>query len=191
MLLSDFQVKWLENCSLLRCPHFSLTIRRSFLYSYPLAFPPPDQSGDKSAGHPKDHGSDTEMGEMLLRVRAFIYLLIYLFSCCTACGILVPWPGIEPGAPAVKVPSPNHWTAREFPRVRAFESDRFEIRLRCRGRVRVRVRGPGNLYFHKRIERLWCITGFWSHGFRWSLLAQGVLYSWKILPVSGFSRNEP
>ena len=29
--------------------------------------------------------------------------------------ILVPWPGIEPGPSAVKAPSPNHWTAREFP----------------------------------------------------------------------------
>ena len=30
-----------------------------------------------------------------------------------ACGILVPWPGIEPGLPAVEVRSLNHWTARE------------------------------------------------------------------------------
>ena len=29
--------------------------------------------------------------------------------------ILVPQPGIEPGALAVKARSPNHWTAREFP----------------------------------------------------------------------------
>ena len=28
---------------------------------------------------------------------------------------LVSQPGIEPQAPAVKVPSPNHWTVREFP----------------------------------------------------------------------------
>ena len=32
-----------------------------------------------------------------------------------ACGILVPQPGIEPGSPQWKLPSPNHWTAREFP----------------------------------------------------------------------------
>ena len=32
-----------------------------------------------------------------------------------ACGILVPWSGIEPGPSAVKVWSPNHWTAKEFP----------------------------------------------------------------------------
>ena len=32
-----------------------------------------------------------------------------------ACGILDPWPGIEPGAPEMKVPNPNHWTTRKFP----------------------------------------------------------------------------
>ena len=31
------------------------------------------------------------------------------------CGILVPRPGIEPGPLAVRVLSPNHWAAREFP----------------------------------------------------------------------------
>ena len=31
------------------------------------------------------------------------------------CGILVSRPGIESGPSAVKVQSPNHWTAREFP----------------------------------------------------------------------------
>ena len=30
------------------------------------------------------------------------------------CGILVPRPGIDPMPSAVKVQSPNHWTAREF-----------------------------------------------------------------------------
>ena len=30
-----------------------------------------------------------------------------------ACGVLVPWPGIEPGLPAVEARSLNHWTARE------------------------------------------------------------------------------
>ena len=32
-------------------------------------------------------------------------------------GSLVPLPGIEPGPSAVKAWSPNHWTAREFPRI--------------------------------------------------------------------------
>ena len=37
----------------------------------------------------------------------------FFWPCHVACRILVPWPGIEP--PAVKVPSPNYWTARECP----------------------------------------------------------------------------
>ena len=35
--------------------------------------------------------------------------------CHPACGILVPWPGIEPMHPAMEVWSLNHWTAREVP----------------------------------------------------------------------------
>ena len=35
--------------------------------------------------------------------------------CHTACGILVPWPGIEPVPPALEVQSLNHWTTREVP----------------------------------------------------------------------------
>ena len=31
------------------------------------------------------------------------------------CEILVPQPGIKPRPMAVKVSSPNHWTAREIP----------------------------------------------------------------------------
>ena len=42
-----------------------------------------------------------------------------------ACGILVPWPGIEPGPSAVKVLSPNHWTIREFPCIWIFEETQF------------------------------------------------------------------
>ena len=47
-----------------------------------------------------------------------LFLIFYLFSFwprCVACGILVPWQGIEPGPSAVKAPCPNHCTAREFP----------------------------------------------------------------------------
>ena len=36
------------------------------------------------------------------------------FFCHAACGILVPWPGIEPGFPAMEAQSPNYWTVREF-----------------------------------------------------------------------------
>ena len=48
-----------------------------------------------------------------------LYLVTYLFSifwpCCMACGILVPWPGIEPMSPAVEAWSLNNWTTREVP----------------------------------------------------------------------------
>ena len=50
-------------------------------------------------------------------------LFFYFFKiwlCCVACGILVPWPGIEPAPSAVKVRSPNHWTSREVPPVSSF-----------------------------------------------------------------------
>ena len=49
--------------------------------------------------------------------RRFIHfiLLLLFWLCRTACGILVPRPGIEPVPPAVEVQSLNHWTAREVP----------------------------------------------------------------------------
>ena len=40
---------------------------------------------------------------------------LFFWPCLAACGILVPRPGIEPRAMAVKAPSPYHWLAREFP----------------------------------------------------------------------------
>ena len=45
-----------------------------------------------------------------------VLILILFLPCHTACGILVPQPGIEHRPPAVKLPSPNHWTTREFHR---------------------------------------------------------------------------
>ena len=41
---------------------------------------------------------------------------LFFLPCCVTCGILVPWPGIEPGPSAVRVQNLNHWTAREFSR---------------------------------------------------------------------------
>ena len=40
-------------------------------------------------------------------------LLKIFFPLYMDCGILVPWPGIKPMAPAVEVQSPNHCTIRE------------------------------------------------------------------------------
>ena len=45
--------------------------------------------------------------------------LLFFFFLATSqdpCEILMPQPGIEPGTLAVRVPNPNHWTAKEFPR---------------------------------------------------------------------------
>ena len=41
-------------------------------------------------------------------------ILIFFWPCPTACGILVPQPGIEPMPPAVEAQCPNHWTVKEF-----------------------------------------------------------------------------
>ena len=44
-----------------------------------------------------------------------LLLLFFFWPCHTACGILVPWPGIEIMPLAVKAQSPNQWTVREVP----------------------------------------------------------------------------
>ena len=43
-------------------------------------------------------------------------VLFYFCPQCTTCRILVPQAGIESSPSAVKAPSPNHWTTREFSR---------------------------------------------------------------------------
>ena len=45
---------------------------------------------------------------------ALFYLFIWPLH--AACGLLVPWPGIEPKPPAVEARSLNHWAPREFSR---------------------------------------------------------------------------
>ena len=45
-------------------------------------------------------------------------------------GILVPWPEIKPVPHAMEGQSPNHWTAREFPRLCISEEVvRYELYL--------------------------------------------------------------
>lgn len=44
-----------------------------------------------------------------------IFLSFLIRSCGAACGSLVPRPGTEPTSPAVRVQSPAHKTAGEFP----------------------------------------------------------------------------
>ena len=54
---------------------------------------------------------------IFLCIFVLMYFFFFFWPHCTACGILIPWPGIQPGPMAVKVQSPNHWTAREFPNI--------------------------------------------------------------------------
>ena len=59
-------------------------------------------------------------------LEAFVTLvLLLLYFAHTACGILIPWPGVEPVSPALEVQSLNHWTAREIPHL--FFSENFCI----------------------------------------------------------------
>ena len=46
----------------------------------------------------------------------FLMQLIIFFG-CTAYGILVPHPGVEPISPVLEAQSLNHWTSREVPAV--------------------------------------------------------------------------
>ena len=48
-------------------------------------------------------------------IQFHIVFFFFFWPHWVACGILVPWPGIEPESLAVRAPSPNHWTARELP----------------------------------------------------------------------------
>ena len=45
----------------------------------------------------------------------FFQVDLFVWPHCTACGILLPRPGIKPVSPAVEAQHPNHWTAREVP----------------------------------------------------------------------------
>jgi len=64
--------------------------------------------------------SDFPFHQVLLFTTDFILLLIFFFfltfwPCFSACGILIPLPGIEPSPSAVEAWSLNHWTIREVP----------------------------------------------------------------------------
>ena len=46
-----------------------------------------------------------------------------------ACKILDPWPVTEPGSLAVRGPSPNHWTTREFLTMSSFDTVQMIVKL--------------------------------------------------------------
>ena len=62
----------------------------------------------------------------ILNLFSFIFWL-----CSAAWGILVPWPGIKPIAPAVEAWSLNHWTTREVPKGTSLESGLNILKTRC------------------------------------------------------------
>ena len=49
-------------------------------------------------------------------INIFNLLFIYFWLPRPACGLLAPWPGIEPIPSAVKVQGPKPWTTRDFAR---------------------------------------------------------------------------
>ena len=55
----------------------------------------------------------TEFSAFVCNNFILFYFILIFWLHCVACGILVPWPGIESVPPAVEAWSPNHWTARE------------------------------------------------------------------------------
>ena len=55
---------------------------------------------------------------LTLRKEFLIFFIFIFWPHCKACGILVPWPGIEPTPTALEAWSLNHWTAREVPEER-------------------------------------------------------------------------
>ena len=58
----------------------------------------------------------------------FSYLFLYLiWPHQEALGILVSLPGIEPGLLGMRILSPNHWVAREFPYSGIFRGRTFLV----------------------------------------------------------------
>ena len=43
------------------------------------------------------------------------FFFLFFSLCRVACGILVPWPGIEPTPPTLEAWSLTHWNVREIP----------------------------------------------------------------------------
>ena len=64
-----------------------------------------------------DHPHKEELSHQLLFWFVCLFVFIYLAAPGLSCSMrdLVPWPGIEPGPPALEVWSLNHWTTREVP----------------------------------------------------------------------------
>lgn len=51
---------------------------------------------------------------LFFKISLLLFVLFcFVFGCGVTCGILLPWPGIQPVSPTLEARSPNHWTPRE------------------------------------------------------------------------------
>ena len=62
----------------------------------------------------RSSGGQGPLGSSQVMMWPLLFKVGFFWPCHAACGILIPWPGIEPGFPATEAQSPNYWTVREF-----------------------------------------------------------------------------
>ena len=77
--------------------------------------------------------------------------LSFFWPHLTACGILVPWPGIELGPSAKKAQSPDYWTTREFPKQSFYCYNKGSNSLLAR---KCTLKEAPSVLFHLKIEHL-------------------------------------
>ena len=68
-------------------------------------------NGESFEVHHETHGLRVTEKDSNYKLKKFLFT--FIFGHHMACGILVPQPGIK--SSAVKVPSLDHWTIKEFP----------------------------------------------------------------------------
>ena len=68
------------------------------------------------------------LGIIIISTLIFFF---FFWPHCTACGILISRPGIEPAPPALEAQSLNHWTAREDPMLNFFTFFKNKSRTVC------------------------------------------------------------
>ena len=74
----------------------------------------------------------------------FLVVLCFCFGPhCLACGVLVPWSGMEPPPPAMEAQSLNHWTTKEVPWTRFQRCGHTASRYDAEGWTRELGRIPG------------------------------------------------
>ena len=96
---------------------------------------------------------------------------------CHAGGILVPWPGIEPGPSAVKALCPNRWMATEF---LFWLLKEHTVDWVDQGRYL----GSGNSFNIPGFRWIQCITPRFISGLDEVFLLPGYIYLWEILPLA-------